>query len=482
MMRFVNTYAQLPEPFFERIDPEPVAAPALLRLNRKLAARLELDLPGDEKELAEIFTGNRLLPGSKPIAQAYAGHQFGQFVPQLGDGRAHLLGEVVNAAGERFDIQLKGSGRTRFSRGGDGRAPLGPVIREYVVSEAMHALGVPTTRALAMATTGQPVFREDELPGAVITRVASGFVRVGTFEYFAARRMEDELRLLADHVIKRNHPAARHADNPYLALFEAVCAAQAELVAKWLCLGFVHGVMNTDNTSVSGETIDYGPCAFLDHYDPAMVFSSIDHAGRYAFNQQPTIMAWNLACLGGCLLPLLDTDEARARQAGEAVLERFIPSFTEHYRQGLCRKIGLPGDDDSFTLARRLLDLMRRSRADFTNVFRALGDAQAAPAPFTGLFATAEEIATWLNDWLARLEKTGSADTARETMRAANPAFIPRNHRIEAAIRAATAGDFAPTDRLIEVLARPFEDQPEHAEFAAPPRPEERVTQTFCGT
>ncbi|XXJ21224.1 protein adenylyltransferase SelO [Desulfovibrio caledoniensis] len=481
-MRFINTYARLPESFFERIAPEPVAAPALIRLNRDLAARLELDLPGDEAALAEIFTGNRLLPGSEPLAQAYAGHQFGQFVPQLGDGRAHLLGEVENEAGERFDIQLKGSGRTRFSRGGDGRAPLGPVIREYVVSEAMHALGVPTTRALAMAATGQPVFREDELPGAVITRVASGFVRVGTFEYFAARRMEDELRALADHVIERNHPAAREADTPYLALFEAVCAAQADLMARWLCLGFVHGVMNTDNTAVSGETIDYGPCAFLDYYDPAMVFSSIDHMGRYAFNQQPTIMAWNLACLGGCLLPLLDPDETKARKAGEAVLERFIPGFTEHYRQGLCRKIGLPADEESFILARQLLDLMRRSRADFTNTFRALCDAQAAPAPFTGLFATAEEVATWLNDWLQLLEQSDSADTARETMRAANPAYIPRNHRIEAAIRAALTGDFAPADRLIEVLKRPFEDQPENGEYAEPPRAEERVTQTFCGT
>jgi uncharacterized protein YdiU (UPF0061 family) len=481
-MRFINTYARLPETFYQRIDPEHVAAPAMIRLNRDLAARLELDLPEDDAGLAEVFTGNRLLSGSEPLAQAYAGHQFGQFVPQLGDGRAHLLGEVENGAGERFDIQLKGSGRTAYSRGGDGRAPLGPVIREYVVSEAMHALGVPTTRALAMAATGQPVFREAELPGAVIARVASGFVRVGTFEYFAARRMEDELRLLADHVIERNHPAAGEADNPYLALFEAVCAAQAELMAQWLCLGFVHGVMNTDNTAVSGETIDYGPCAFLDHYDPAMVFSSIDHGGRYAFNQQPTIMAWNLACLGGCLLPLLATDETKARETGEAVLERFIPAFTEHYRRGLCRKIGLPADDESFTLARRLLDLMRRGRTDFTNGFRALCDAQTAPEAFTALFATDEEIAVWRKDWLKRLEQTGSGDGARGTMRAANPAFIPRNHRIEAAIQAATAGDFTPMDRLIEVLKRPFEDQPELAEFADPPRPGERVTQTFCGT
>ncbi|EGB15883.1 protein of unknown function UPF0061 [Pseudodesulfovibrio mercurii] len=480
-MRFLNTYAHLPAPFFQRIDPEPVAAPTLIRLNRPLAERMELDLPGDEADLAAVFTGNRILPGAEPVAQAYAGHQFGQFVPQLGDGRAHLLGEVVNAAGERFDIQFKGSGRTRFSRGGDGRAPLGPVIREYVVSEAMHALGVPTTRALAMAATGQPVFREDELPGAVITRVASGFVRVGTFEYFAARRMEPELRLLADHVIERNHPEARQAANPYQALFESVCAAQAELMARWLCLGFVHGVMNTDNTAVSGETIDYGPCAFLDRYDPDAVFSSIDQFGRYAFNRQPNIITWNLACLGGCLLPLLDPDETRAREIGETVLDGFIPAFTGHYRRELCRKIGLPGDDESFGLARRLLELMRTGRTDFTNTFRSLADAQAAPATFTAPFAT-PDIAAWLNDWLRRLTDTGSADTARAVMRAANPAFIPRNHRIEQAIRAAVTGDFAPTHRLIDVLARPFDDQPENNAYATPPRPEERVTQTFCGT
>ena len=482
MTRFINTYAKLPEPFWQRIDPEPVAGPKLIRLNRALAARLELDLPEEDAALAEIFTGNRLLPGSEPVAQAYAGHQFGQFVGQLGDGRAHLLGEVKNAAGERFDIQLKGSGRTRFSRGGDGRAPLGPVIREYVVSEAMHALGVPTTRALAMAATGQPVFREDELPGAVITRVASGFVRVGTFEYFAARSMEDEVRLLADHVIERNHPAARDAENPYLALFEAVCQAQARLVAKWLCLGFVHGVMNTDNTAVSGETIDYGPCAFLDRYDPAAVFSSIDRFGRYAFNQQPEIMAWNLSCLGGCLIPLLGPDEDTARASGEAVLKRFIPAFTDHYRQGLCRKIGLPSDDESFGLARRLLEHMQKGNADFTNAFRALADAQADPDRFTARFDPADGIDGWLADWRDRLARTGSGDTARDAMRTANPAFIPRNHRIEQAIQAAMADDFTPVHRLIDVLAHPYEDQPENAEYAAPPSAGERVTRTFCGT
>lgn len=479
MMRFLNTYARLPETFYERIDPESVAAPSLVRLNRALAQRLDLDLPGDESALAEIFTGNRLLPGSRPIAQAYAGHQFGQFVPQLGDGRAHLLGEVENPAGERFEIQLKGSGRTRFSRGGDGRSPLGPVLREYIVSEAMHALGIPTTRGLAMAATGQTVRRETDLPGAVMTRVAASFVRVGTFEYFASRRMEAELKRLADHVIDRLYPDARTAANPYLALFEAICERQASLVAQWMCAGFVHGVINTDNTAVSGETIDYGPCAFIDEYDPAAVFSSIDQFGRYAFNQQPTIAAWNLACLGGCLIPLLDADEAKAHAAGEAVLEGFIPAFTRHYRERLCRKLALPDSDDNFSLARAFLDLLRRNRADFTNGFRAL--AHPDPARLRAELGDPEELPPWLDRWRAALKAANVADPA-PVLRAANPAFIPRTHRIEQAIQAANLGDFAPANRLIDVLARPYDDQPEHADYANPPQPDERVTRTFCGT
>lgn len=480
-MRFLNTYARLPETFSQRIDPDPVAAPALIRLNDALADRMGLDLPEDEAALAEIFTGNRLLPGSAPLAQAYAGHQFGQFVPQLGDGRAHLLGEVVNGAGERFEIQLKGSGRTRFSRGGDGRSPLGPVIREYIVSEAMHALGIPSTRGLAMAATGETVHRETPLPGGVMTRVASSFVRVGTFEYFAARRMENEVNLLADHVMDRLYPDARGAANPYLALFERVCERQASLVARWMCVGFVHGVMNTDNTAVSGETIDYGPCAFIDGYDPGAVFSSIDHSGRYAFNQQPTIAAWNLACLGGCLIPLLGPDETRAREAGEAVLEGFIPAFTRHYREHLCRKIGLPDGDGHFSLARGFLDLLRRNRADFTNGFRALCVAVADPAPLRAELGDPEELTPWLDGWRAALEAANVADPG-PLLRAANPAFIPRTHRIEQAIQAANLGDFAPTHQLIDVLARPYDDQPEQADYANPPQPEERVPQTFCGT
>lgn len=482
MMRFLNTYARLPETFFQRIDPDPVSTPSLIRLNHALAHRLDLDLPDDATQLAEIFTGNRLLNGSEPIAQAYAGHQFGHFVPQLGDGRAHLLGEVVNNAGERFEIQLKGSGRTRFSRGGDGRSPLGPVLREYIVSEAMHALGIPTTRGLAMAATGETVHRETPLPGAVMTRVASSFVRVGTFEYFAARRMENELRLLADHVIDRLYPDARGAANPYLTLFQAVCERQARLMAKWMCVGFVHGVMNTDNTAVSGETIDYGPCAFIDGYDPGAVFSSIDHTGRYAFNQQPTIAAWNLACLGGCLIPLLGPDENTAHEAGEAVLEGFIPAFTRHYREQLCRKIGLPDSDTNFTLARGFLDLLRRARADFTNTFRALSRATEDPEPLRAALTDPEALAPWFADWNGALRDAGVADPG-PAMRAVNPALIPRTHRIEQAIRAAVEdNDSTPADRLVDALANPYEDRTEYADLAAPPQPHERVHQTFCGT
>ncbi|RWU02391.1 YdiU family protein [Pseudodesulfovibrio sp. S3] len=480
-MRFINSYARLPESFYERIQPARVTAPRLIRLNRELADSLELDLPESDEALAAIFTGNTVLEGSEPIAQAYAGHQFGQFVPQLGDGRAVLLGEVQNSQGDRFDIQLKGSGRTRYSRGGDGRSPLGPVIREYVVSEAMHALNVPTTRALAMAATGETVFRETPLPGAVMTRVASGFVRVGTFEFFAARQDMTSVKTLADYVLERHYPEVRRSDNPYVALFESVCRAQAQLVARWMCVGFIHGVINTDNTSISGETIDFGPCAFMDHYDPTAVFSSIDHMGRYAFNQQPTIAAWNLACLGGCLVSLFDTDPDKAQDVGKRVLDGFVPEFTRRYTEGLCAKIGLPGGGETdFELARELLRLMHRDRVDFTNAFRLLCEAVGNTDRFTALFSSQEDIRNWIGNWHVRLDNT---EETRQAMRRVNPAFIPRNHRLEQAIRAAEDdNDFTLTHRLLEVLARPYEDQPENTEYAAPPQPEERVTQTFCGT
>jgi len=479
---FDNSYARLPERFYERVTPVPVRDPKLIRLNRALADRLGLRLPDDPDALARLFSGNDPLPGGAPLAQAYAGHQFGHFVPQLGDGRAVLLGEVVAPDGARFDIQLKGSGRTRFSRGGDGRSPLGPVIREYVVSEAMHAMGIPTSRALAMVATGEAVRRERDLPGGVLTRVASSHIRIGTFEYFAARGDTDSLRLLADHVIDRHYPACREAADPYGAFFEAVARAVAGLVAQWMGVGFIHGVMNTDNTAVTGETIDYGPCAFLDRYDPAAVFSSIDSQGRYAFDNQPNIAQWNLSSLGGCLLPLMQGGEAAARERAEAVLAGFPDEFSEQFHRIMARKIGIEaGDAADYAVVRDLLRLMHQNRVDFTLAFRRLAGDEAG---LSELFGDREGVAAWLDGWRARLHERGvSLEAARSVMRTANPARIPRNHRLEQAIRAAEdQDDFAPAQRLIEALADPFEDRPEFAEYELPPEPGEVVSQTFCGT
>lgn len=476
-MTFDNSYARLPERFYERIKPEPVAAPELIRLNHQLAEALGLELPAEEAALAAVFAGNELLEGSEPLSQAYAGHQFGHFAGPLGDGRAVLLGEAVNDRGERFDIQLKGSGRTRFSRNGDGRSAIGPVIREYVVSEAMHALGIPSTRALAMVSTGETVYRETPLPGGVFTRVAASHVRVGTFEYFASQQDGEAVRLLADYVIDRHYPEAREADNPYLALFESVCKAQARLVAGWMTVGFIHGVMNTDNTAISGETIDFGPCAFMDHYNPAQVYSSIDHQGRYAYNNQPTIAQWNMACFGGCLIPLLHEETEQAHAAGEAVLETFTTEFREQYQGGMCRKLGLESSEANFGLVRDLLGLMSRDRVDFTLAFRLLCDKDNTA--FKALFGAREELEAWLS---ARLSRLDDPHAARQAMRNVNPAFIPRNHRVEQAIRAAEQGDYSLTHTLVDILKQPYADQPDHAEYMAPPEPHEIVHQTFCGT
>lgn len=480
-MRFDNTYARLPEPFFQRINPVPVRSPRLIRLNTALAETLELDLPDDAAKQAAFFSGNALFPGSEPIAQAYAGHQFGNFVPQLGDGRAVLLGEVVTSRGQRFDMQLKGSGITRFSRNGDGRSPLGPVIREYVVSEAMHAMGIPTSRSLAMVETGETVHRETPLPGAILTRVAASHIRIGTFEYFAARNDFDAVRQLADFAIARHYPEVQGNAALYAEFFRAVCRAQARLVADWLAAGFIHGVMNTDNTAISGETIDYGPCAFMDHYNPAQVFSSIDIQGRYAYNNQSTIAQWNLACLGGCLLPLLDADEAKARSVGEEILATFPDTFKAEYQHRMCRKIGLPAATDTdFSLVRELLAHMHRDHADFTLTFRSLGDATNATGAerFLSLFSRNAGVEDWIERWRQRAPSDGV-----KGMHSVNPAFIPRNHRLEQAIRAAEDDrDDSMAHRLIDILGHPYEEQPDNAEFMLPPAPEERVHQTFCGT
>jgi len=486
---FENTYARLPDRFYARVAPMPVAAPRLIRLNRNLAQELGLDPDWlASPDGLEVLSGQRVPEAAEPIAMAYAGHQFGHFVPQLGDGRAILLGEVVDRHGVRRDLQLKGSGPTPFSRRGDGRAALGPVLREYLVSETMAALGIPTTRSLAAVTTGETVARESLLPGAILTRVATSHIRIGTFQFFAARGDVEGVRLLADHVIARHYPEAAHSDRPYQALLELVVARQAELVAKWLLVGFIHGVMNTDNMSIAGETIDYGPCAFMDAYDPATVFSSIDRNGRYAYANQPRIAAWNLARFAETLLPLLSDDEGKAKADAEEAIGGFGPRFETAFLTGLRNKLGLSGGEDGdLELARDFLDLLAASRADFTLAFRRLSDSlrsEAAENALRSMFANVEPFNAWAARWRQRVEKDGLDAPARSAMmRAVNPAFIPRNHRVEAVIDAAvTRLDFAPFEELLSVLSKPFEDQVGFAHYMEPPEAHEVVTQTFCGT
>lgn len=485
---FQNSYAALPANFFARVAPTPVAAPRLIKLNRPLALELGLDPAQlDTPEGAEILAGKTVPEGAEPIAMAYAGHQFGNFVPQLGDGRAILLGEVVDTNGVRRDIQLKGSGPTPFSRRGDGRAALGPVLREYIVSEAMAGLGIPTTRSLAAVITGEPVYRETMLPGAVLTRVASSHIRVGTFQYFAARRDTEAVRQLADHVIGRHYPELAGTERRYHALLGAVIGRQAALVARWMNVGFIHGVMNTDNSSVSGETIDYGPCAFLDAYDPAKVFSSIDEMGRYAFANQPRIALWNLTRLAECLLPLFSDDKEQAIKDAEAELDGFADQFTSAYQAGLRRKLGLFTEQDGDqALIQALLDAMALGKADFTLTFRRLSEAagNGDNATVRALFEGPTGFDEWAGQWRARLgEEPQSPAERHAAMQQVNPAFIPRNHRIEAVIAAAVSNDdFGPFEELISVLARPFEDQPAYARYADPPAPDQQVLQTFCGT
>jgi uncharacterized protein YdiU (UPF0061 family) len=485
---FDNTYAALPDRFFARVRPAGASAPRLIKLNRALAEELGLGAEWlASPEGTEVLAGRRVPEGAASIATAYAGHQFGNFVPQLGDGRAILIGEVVGRDGKRRDLQLKGSGRTPFSRGGDGKAALGPVMREYIVSEAMAALGIPTTRALAAVLTGDPVMREEMLPGAVLTRVAASHIRVGTFQYFAAREDVEGVRLLADHVIARHYPEAREATNPYRALLDGVIAAQAELIPRWLLVGFIHGVMNTDNMAVAGETIDYGPCAFMDEYDPGTVFSSIDVQGRYAYGNQPRIALWNLTRLAETLLPLFGDDPERAVADAEDALKAFAPTFEAHYHAGLRRKLGLFEErEGDLELAGDLLKRMAESSADFTLTFRHLAEA-AGPAgnaePVRERFIDPTSFDAWAEGWRNRLaQEPQDAATRQAAMRAVNPAFIPRNHRVEAAIQAGLRDDFGPFEELLAVLSRPYEDQPDFAVYMDPPEPHQRVTRTFCGT
>jgi uncharacterized protein YdiU (UPF0061 family) len=489
---FENTYARLPERFYARVDPTPVEAPRLVKVNVELARNLGLQpdalasAPG-----VEILAGNRVAEGAEPVALAYAGHQFGYFVPQLGDGRANLLGEVIGRDGVRYDIQLKGSGPTPFSRRGDGRAALGPVLREYIVSEAMAALGVPTTRALAAVTTGVRVLRETALPGAVLTRVAASHLRVGTFQYFAAQGDTEGIRRLADYAIARHYPQATQAKQPSRALLDGVISRQAHLVAQWLLLGFIHGVMNTDNTSISGETIDYGPCAFMEAYHPATVFSSIDHQGRYAYGNQHHAALWNLARLAESLMPILE-QEAGSEKAALASAEEALAAFDEQFQAarnaGLRRKLGLfterAGDA---ALAENLLERMAANRADFTLTFRRLCHAAAGPEGDAGvrvLFTDPGAYDAWAAGWRRRLEEEPVSVQERvAAMRMANPLFIPRNHAVQAALEAAVERqDFQPFEELLDVVSRPYEDRPDLEWYATPARPEECVLHTFCGT
>lgn len=488
---FDNSYSRLPERFFARLSPAKVPAPRLIKLNAELARTLGLDPDAlSTEEWAEVFSGNRAAEGAEPMALAYAGHQFGHFVPVLGDGRANLMGEVVTPDGKRYDIQLKGSGPTPFSRRGDGKAALGPVLREYIVSEAMAALGVPTTRALAAVTSGEEVFRETVLPGAIFTRVAASHLRVGTFQYFAAKGDIEGLRVLADYAIARHYTLAADAPQRFRAFLGGVISRQAKLVAQWMSLGFIHGVMNTDNTSISGETIDYGPCAFMEAYDPAQVYSSIDQRGRYSYQNQPVAMHWNLTRLAEALLPLL-VEEAGSEEAGllsaNTALAAYEPQYQAAHRALFSRKLGLTtrqvGDDK---LIQDLLDLMATHASDFTLTFRRLSEAAATASDdaITNLFSNSEDAQRWVAAWRHRLGvETQSQPERTEAMRAVNPIFIPRNHLVQAAIEAAELhGDYRPFEDLLRVTASPFEYAETLTRFALPADPHERVSYTFCGT
>ena len=479
---FANTYAHLPERLFARLAPTPVRAPRLLHLNLPLAAELGLDaaaLAGPEG--VQALAGNLVPPGADPIAQAYAGHQFGHFNPQLGDGRAILLGEVIDREGQPRDLQLKGSGPTPWSRGGDGRAGIGPVLREYLISEAMHALGIPTTRSLAAVATGEEIFREVPVWGAVLTRVASSHLRVGTFQYFAARRDVEALRTLTDYALARHYPGAEDAAG----LLAAVVARQAALVARWMLVGFIHGVMNTDNCAISGETIDYGPCAFMDAYDPNTVFSSIDHAGRYRYGHQPRIVQWNLARLAEALLPVLSDDEDQAVSQAQDILAGFADRFQAAWRRGLNAKLGLATTQDGDeALVQELMQAMAEAKADFTLSFRHLAAAAGGDTtPLRALFLGTVALDSWLPRWQARLaaEPTAAAERQQAMLRT-NPAVIPRNHLVEEALAAAAErDDLKPFEALLAVLRSPFAP-PADPRYALPAADGMPGYQTFCGT
>ncbi|SMF83913.1 Uncharacterized conserved protein YdiU, UPF0061 family [Paenibacillus uliginis N3/975] len=478
---FDNSYARLPNSFFTRQSPTPVRSPKLILLNDSLATSLGLNIQAlKSKDGTAVFAGNQIPDGALPLAQAYAGHQFGYFT-MLGDGRALLLGEQITPLSERVDIQLKGSGRTPYSRRGDGRAALGPMLREYIISEAMHVLGIATTRSLAVVTTGESVIRETDLPGAILTRVAASHLRVGTFQYVSNWGTAQDVRTLADYTLQRHFPEVDPDEHRYLFLLQQVIKRQAELIAKWQLVGFIHGVMNTDNMALSGETIDYGPCAFMDAYDPATVFSSIDQQGRYAYGNQPNIAAWNLARFAETLLPLLHEDKAQAIKLAEDAISEFSDLYHHHWLAGMRAKLGIFNEElQDESLIKDLLGMMQKNRADYTNTFRALTFDKLED---TGLSGTAE-FAQWHELWQARLGRQQEPkDSSHQLMRSSNPAIIPRNHRVEEALEAAVLReDYSVMERLLDVLSRPYAHSPEQADYSTLPEPSNCSYRTFCGT
>ncbi|NLL18727.1 MAG: YdiU family protein [Clostridia bacterium] len=478
---FDNSYARLPDTFFTKLNPTPVASPELVILNESLATSLGLNVQALRSgDGVEILAGNRIPEGAEPLAQAYAGHQFGYFT-MLGDGRAHLLGEHITPKGERVDIQLKGSGRTPYSRGGDGRAALGPMLREYIISEGMHGLGIPTTRSLAVVTTGEPVFRETRLPGAILTRVASSHLRVGTFEYVVKWGTFEELKTLADYTLVRHFPFDDSVDHPYLFLLQEVVKRQAELIAKWQLVGFVHGVMNTDNMALSGETIDYGPCAFMDNYDPATVFSSIDTHGRYAYGNQPYIAQWNLARFAETLLPLLHDDREQAIKMAEDALSDFNKVFYCHWLSGMRAKLGIFNEEEQDeALINNLLTIMKQYGADYTNTFRAI----TFDEPEDTDFFAGREFVQWHELWQARLSRQEESKAhSKELMMKSNPAVIPRNHWVEEALEAAVKHtDYSVMEELLAALSNPYAHTPSQAKYTTLPPPSTEPYVTYCGT
>ena len=481
-MKLSNSYIGLPEDFYQVINPLPVKSPKLIAFNEDLAKDLGLTM--DPDEALKYFSGNSIPKNTTPIALNYAGHQFGNFVHELGDGRATLLGEI-EVDKERFDVQLKGSGPTKFSRQGDGRSALGPVIREYIISEAMHHLNIPTTRALAAVSTGEHVFREQIEQGGILTRIAKSHIRVGTFEYFASRQQWENVKLLADYTIQRHFPEIRELDNHYLELLKAVSNRQSKLIAKWMSVGFIHGVMNTDNFTISGETLDYGPCAFMDEYDPATVYSSIDHGGRYAFGNQPSIAAWNLASLAGCLISFIDSDSKKANELATKVLDDFSINTNQEILNVMCQKIGLEGKSDQHqTILKELLKIMIPNQADYTLSFRFLSQALLdKDSLFLDQFKEQEKINEWLSNWKLTVKELDlDAEEMVKKMDSINPIYIPRNHNVDKAIKAAYEENLEPMNELLEALKNPFKENIKYSHLTIPPKEEEKILQTFCGT